>query len=85
MVISCLYVQTVTHQCFCFPNSQWGVTAYDIKDPLSSCVVEHMCSLFFVYFNRSNVKCQLGIVSLASSIAATAGTNIIKTAIVFVH
>ena len=30
MVISCLYVQTVTHQCFCFPNSQWGVTAHDI-------------------------------------------------------
>ena len=30
MVISCLYVQTVTHQCFCFPNSQWGATAHDI-------------------------------------------------------
>ena len=30
MVISCLYVQTVTRQCFCFPNSQWGVTAHDI-------------------------------------------------------
>ena len=29
MVISCLYVQTVTRQCFCFPNSQWGVTAHD--------------------------------------------------------
>ena len=25
------YVQTVTRQCFCFPNSQWGVTAHDIK------------------------------------------------------
>ena len=30
MVISCLYVQTVTRQCFCFPNSQWGVTTHDI-------------------------------------------------------
>ena len=30
MVISCLYVQSVTHQCFCFPNSQWGATAHDI-------------------------------------------------------
>ena len=30
MVISCLYVQTVTRQCFCFPNSQWGATAHDI-------------------------------------------------------
>ena len=30
MYISYLYVQTVTHQCFCFPNSQWGVTAHDI-------------------------------------------------------
>ena len=29
MVISYLYVQTVTHQCFCFPNSQWGATAHD--------------------------------------------------------
>ena len=29
MVISCLYVQTVTRQCFCFPNSQWGVTTHD--------------------------------------------------------
>ena len=24
-----LYVQTITRQCFCFPNSQWGVTAHD--------------------------------------------------------
>ena len=32
MVISCLYVKTVTRQCFCFPNSQWGVTAHDNKD-----------------------------------------------------
>ena len=31
MVISCLYVQTVTCQCFCFPNSQWGVTAHDTE------------------------------------------------------
>ena len=31
MVISCLYVQTVTRQCFCFPNSQWGATAHDTK------------------------------------------------------
>ena len=30
MVISCLYVQTVTHQCFCFPDSQWHVTTHDI-------------------------------------------------------
>ena len=30
MVISCLYVQIVTRQCFCFPNSQWGVTTHDI-------------------------------------------------------
>ena len=30
MVISCLYVQTVIRQCFCFPNSQWGATAHDI-------------------------------------------------------
>ena len=29
MVISCLYVQTVIRQCFCFPNSQWGATAHD--------------------------------------------------------
>ena len=27
--ISYLYVQTITHQCFCFPNSQWGATAHD--------------------------------------------------------
>ena len=30
MYISYLYVQTVTRQCFCFPNSQWGVTTHDI-------------------------------------------------------
>ena len=30
MYISYLYVQTVTRQCFCFPNSQWGATAHDI-------------------------------------------------------
>ena len=30
MYIFYLYVQTVTHQCFCFPNSQWGTTAHDI-------------------------------------------------------
>ena len=29
MYISYLYVQTITRQCFCFPNSQWGVTAHD--------------------------------------------------------
>ena len=29
MFILYLYVQTVTRQCFCFPNSQWGVTAHD--------------------------------------------------------
>ena len=29
MVISCLYVQTIIRQCFCFPNSQWGATAHD--------------------------------------------------------
>ena len=23
------YIQSVTHQCFCFPNSQWGTTALD--------------------------------------------------------
>ena len=30
MYISYLYVQTVTRQCFCFPNGQWGATAHDI-------------------------------------------------------
>ena len=30
MVISCLYVQTIIRQCFCFPNSQWGATAHNI-------------------------------------------------------
>ena len=30
MYIWYLYVQTITRQCFCFPNSQWGVTAHDI-------------------------------------------------------
>ena len=29
MYIFYLYVQIVTRQCFCFPNSQWGVTAHD--------------------------------------------------------
>ena len=33
MYISYLYVQTVTRQCFCFPNGQWGVTAHDIPPP----------------------------------------------------
>ena len=32
MVISCLYVQTVIRQCFCFPNSQWGATAHDQEE-----------------------------------------------------
>ena len=31
MYILYLYVQTVTRQCFCFPNSQWGATAHDTK------------------------------------------------------
>ena len=30
MYIFYLYVQTITRQCFCFPNSQWGVTTHDI-------------------------------------------------------
>ena len=30
MYIFYLYVQTVTCQCFCFPNSQCGATAHDI-------------------------------------------------------
>ena len=30
MYISYLYVQTVTRQCFCFPNGQWCVTTHDI-------------------------------------------------------
>ena len=25
-----LYIQIVTRQCFCFLNSQWGITAHDI-------------------------------------------------------
>ena len=29
MYILYLYIQTITHQCFSFPNSQWGVTAHD--------------------------------------------------------
>ena len=33
MVISCLYVQTVIRQCFCFPNSQWGATAHLLDTP----------------------------------------------------
>ena len=36
-----LYVQIVTRQCFCFRNSQWGVTAHDnffsIKDLAERC------------------------------------------------
>ena len=31
MYIFYLYIQIITRQCFCFPNSQWGgVTAHDI-------------------------------------------------------
>ena len=30
MYIFYLYVQSITRQCFCFPNSQWGVTTHDI-------------------------------------------------------
>ena len=33
MYILYLYVQTITRQCFCFPNSQWGVTAHDTIEP----------------------------------------------------
>ena len=29
MYILYLYVQIITRQCFCFPNSQWGVTTHD--------------------------------------------------------
>ena len=29
MYIFYLYVQIITRQCFCFPSSQWGVTAHD--------------------------------------------------------
>ena len=29
MYILYLYVQTVTRQCFCFPNIQWCATAHD--------------------------------------------------------
>ena len=42
MVISCLYVQTVTRQCFCFPNSQWGVTAHDKRLPNPYVVAVHV-------------------------------------------
>ena len=27
LIINYLYVQFIACQCFCFPNSQWGVTA----------------------------------------------------------
>ena len=30
LIINYLYVQFVIRQCFCFPNSQWGVTTHDI-------------------------------------------------------
>ena len=30
MYIFRLYVQTITRQCFCFPNNQSGATAHDI-------------------------------------------------------
>ena len=36
MYISYLYVQTVTHQCFCFPNSQWDATAHDICENIGN-------------------------------------------------
>ena len=39
MYIFYLYVQTIIHQCFCFPNSQWGVTAHDITIPYICCFV----------------------------------------------
>ena len=41
MYISYLYVQTVTHQCFCFPNSQWGATAHDTTVVLSTAMEDN--------------------------------------------
>ena len=49
MVISCLYVQTVTRQCFCFPNSQWDVTAHDTTiDDYSNRYVQSLTFYFHV-------------------------------------
>ena len=47
MYIFYLYVQTVTRQCFCFPNNQWGVTTHDIKSTDGKFV------LYFLAFNNS--------------------------------
>ena len=53
MYISYLYVQTVTHQCFCFPNSQWGVTAHDIPPQKEDRKVDILESISFCPQNRN--------------------------------
>ena len=53
MVISCLYVQTITHQCFCFPNSQWGATAHDTMVRVD---VQHMAKYAIDVVRRTTLR-----------------------------
>ena len=48
MSILYLYVQTVTRQCFCYPNSQWGVTAHDYILALFPCEFIYPCKIMAV-------------------------------------
>ena len=73
MHIFYLYVQIVTHQCFCFPNSQWGVTTYDN-------------SLLRVLHAEANSKCATSndlnnspIRALSSSVMLLVSSKILST------
>ena len=51
--ISYLYVQTITHQCFCFPNSQWGATAHDIPPQREDRKLDILENISFCLQNRN--------------------------------
>ena len=64
MYISYLYVQTVTHQCFCFPNGQWGVTTHDI--PPQRDILENISFLSIKQKHAMERQCQYFIYTKCS-------------------
>ena len=69
MYIFYLYVQTVARQCFCFPNSQWGVTAHDIPPQREDRKLDILENIIFLSAKQKHAterRCQYFIYSKCS-------------------
>ena len=52
-IFSIYMYKFVTCQCFCFPNSQWGVTAHDIPPQREDRKLDILENISFLSANRN--------------------------------